>query len=291
MAAVITAEAEASSLFGSECVPANDSLANQLPEEIAKVLEGLDLQTTTLGQVRAALESNLGLQSGSLDEHREAIRDILQERIQEMQNTDNHGEASPMDGATDETPPPKSKDREKKRRRLMEAAIRLAKKCRRGDGAGAGAVVVEQPELDGVEGPLEVHIGGVPVNVPLKTLYSGRRGFHVYQPVTVTLGGRQVELNCLVTCAVNDCKDLAVLQAELAGADSKDGELQKPQDAAEPEALTVEQDAAELFENPEALTVEQDAAASDDAEAEAAEEQAEVEAEQAAEAEAAGSGA
>lgn len=282
MAAVITAEVpvekvQAETLLASDCGLAKDSLANQLPEEIAKVLEGLDLQMTTLGQVRAALESNLGLQSGALDEHREAIRDILQERIQEMQNTDNHDEASPVDGATDETPPPKSKDREKKRRRLMEAAIRLAKKCRRGDGAGSGAVVVEQPELEGVEGPLEVHIGGVPVNVPLKTLYSGRRGFHVYQPVTVTLGGRQVELNCLVTCAVNDCKDLAVLQAELAGADSisKDDVIEPP--------------GQKPLEDPEALTVEQDAAASEDAQTEDAEEQ--VEAEQAAEAEAAGSGA
>jgi len=273
MAAAISAEAEASSVLGSECVLAKDGLADQLPEEIAKVLEGLDLQTTTLGQVRAALESNLGLQAGALDEHKEAIRDILQERIQDMQSTGDHEEASPMEGAADETPPPKSKDREKKRRRLMEAAIRLAKKCRRGDGAGAGGVVEEQAELEGVEGPLEVHIGGVPVNVPLKTLYSGRRGFHLYQPVTVTLGGRQIELNCLVTCAVKDCKDLAVLQAELARADSKD--------------------AAEALEDPAALTEEQEVAASENAGAEAVvpEEQADVEAEQAAAAEAAGSGA
>merc|ERR1719409_1857859 len=89
---------------------ADDSLMERLPGEVARVLDGLDLQNTTLGQVRAALETNLGLQSGALAEHKEYIGGILQEKIQQMQ------EENADDKETEATtPPPKEKDKRKKR--------------------------------------------------------------------------------------------------------------------------------------------------------------------------------
>jgi len=306
MAAVITPEAELCAAAPmaveveaktSEEAP-GDSLASRLREEVGKVLQGLDLQSTTLGQMRSALETNLSLQAGALDEHKDSIRNLLQERIQQMQDKNAADEADAADEAASkdcqpeveaETPPRKYK-MDKKRRRLMEAAIRLARKCRRGDATGAGAPVVQQPELDGIEGPLAVQIGGMEVTVPLKTLYSGRRGFHTYQPVTVTMGGRKVELNCLITCAVAECKDLAMLQAELTKAESKDDAeapqetveatepaldaAQAPKDAAvdaseaPKEAAEVQVDAAEVPVDVavEATEVTQEAAVSEDVE-------------------------
>merc|ERR1719162_353404 len=86
------------------------SLAARLPQEVAKVLEGLDLQSTTLGQVRIALEGNLGLELGSLDEHKDAIKELLQEKIQQMQaqeqDKENIGEEAVTDSqeAQAETP-------------------------------------------------------------------------------------------------------------------------------------------------------------------------------------------
>lgn len=263
MAAVIAAEEVAAPMqVEVEASPAkDDTLAARLPEEVAKVLQGLDLESTTLGKVRVALEVNLGLQYGALDEHKDAIKQLLQDKIQEMQaqeqDKENIGEEAVADSqeAQAETPPPKQ-NKDKKRRRLMEAAIRLAKKCRRGDTAGGDEAVVKQPELEGIDEPLEVEIGGVKVKVPLKTLYSGRKGFHAYQPVTVMMNGRQVELNCMVTCAVSDVKDLAVLQAELATADAQDAKSE-PETAAATEETEAE--AAKVIE--ESVEEEADAPA------------------------------
>jgi len=64
------------------------AFAKQLREEVAKVLRsGLDLQTTTLGQVRASIEKSLNLESGELDEHKELIGNLFQEKIQEMEDS------------------------------------------------------------------------------------------------------------------------------------------------------------------------------------------------------------
>merc|ERR1719359_92474 len=57
----------------------------KLREEVGRVLQGIDLANTTLGKVRKTIEANLELESGALDEHKEYVVSLLQEKIQQMQ--------------------------------------------------------------------------------------------------------------------------------------------------------------------------------------------------------------
>lgn len=59
--------------------------AKELRVEVTRVLEHLDLASTNLGQVRALMESNLCLEPGKLDEHKDFIGGLIQDRIQQMQ--------------------------------------------------------------------------------------------------------------------------------------------------------------------------------------------------------------
>jgi len=52
---------------------------------------GLDLASTTLGQVRALLETNLGLEAGALEELRDVVKNLLSEKINEMQGVEDDG--------------------------------------------------------------------------------------------------------------------------------------------------------------------------------------------------------
>jgi hypothetical protein len=62
-------------------------LADKLREEVWRVLDvlGFDLQTMTLGKVRKAIEAKLCQEAGSLDEHKDYINELLQEKVQSMQ--------------------------------------------------------------------------------------------------------------------------------------------------------------------------------------------------------------
>jgi len=64
------------------------ALVMQLRDEVGRVLEGLDLASTSLKQVRSQMEANLSMDPGSLDEHKDYIDGLLQEKIQHMQSPD-----------------------------------------------------------------------------------------------------------------------------------------------------------------------------------------------------------
>lgn len=239
-------------------------LRRQYSEEVATILsEGLDLNNTTLGQVRAALEVKLGLESGALDERKDDIRNLLQEKIQQMNDEDLADEAvpqSPEAEADAQTPPPKNKDRvQKRKRRLMEAAVRLMKKCRHAEPSRTVVAEAEQPKLDGV-GPLKVQIGGVEVEVPLKTLYSGRQGFHACQPITVQMGGRQMQMTCLVSCAITEFKELGSEEPSGPQTEKKpeDDEAQK-EDEDIMKSLGLLSDEEEVAPEPEQVLLEEGA--------------------------------
>lgn len=190
----------------------SDALESRLREGVTEVLQGLDLQSTTLGQVRSALEEKLGMNAGSLDEHKLIIRSLLEEKIQQLDVADATQDENPEEDEEEaQTPEPKKrKDKAMKRkRRLIQAAAHLMRKCRRTEASKEVAAAAAEPDIDltGVEGPLKVQIGEVQVDVPLKTLYGGRRGFHATRPLTLLMGGRQVELTCMISCAITGVKE------------------------------------------------------------------------------------
>jgi hypothetical protein len=230
-------------------VPNETSLGQRLRDEVSKVLEGLDLQSTTLGQVRAAIATNLGLQACDLEEHKAEIRSLLEEKIQAMQGDAleaTAAEAEEQEGEA-QTPQPKSKDKKlKRKRRMMQAAVHLMKKCRKAEPSAELKEEVTHPELqlEGVEGPLRATIAGVEVDVPLKTLYSGRPGFHTYRPLTIEVGGKRLEMTCMISCAIAECKDQSAEEQKLEE-EKEDNAMDEElvQDAGE--AAGLEQEAAQ----------------------------------------------
>jgi len=178
-------------------------LKGRLRTEVACVLEGADLSSTTLGQVRATLENKMGLEIGTLMGHREYIRELLQEKIQEMQE---HAADEVQDETELQTSPKKDKNKDKKRRRrIMEATVHLAKKYRRVERLIAnGDVVISS--ADDMQ-PLEMKIGDATVIVPFKKFNDGRQGFHCVQPVVVQREGRKMQMQCLISCAVLDSEE------------------------------------------------------------------------------------
>jgi len=219
-----------------------DDFALRLREEVGCLLKGLDLQSTTLGQVRSKLEVNLGVEAGYLDEYKATIGELLQEQIQQMQEGQEEAEAGPEEA---QTPEPKKKQL-KRKRQAMKAALHLMRKCRRAEAAKVDA----PPEADSttVAGPLKVQIGGVEVEVPLKKLFSGRSGFHTFLPVTVEMEGKEVELSCMISCAINEPKEQAATEdherTSLEEQEKQDGD--SAQDAEMPQHETVEEMIAEV---------------------------------------------
>merc|ERR1712232_518822 len=97
----------------------------------------------------------------------------------------------------------KNKNR-KRRRRIMEGTVHLAKKYRHAERLIATSAPIP-PSADDLEA-LPVKIGDVEVVVPFKRFNDERRGFHSVQPVVVQIGGRKMEMQCLISCAVMDCE-------------------------------------------------------------------------------------
>lgn len=186
-------------------------LKGRLRDEVACVLEGADLSSTTLGQVRAKLEHKMGLESGGLNPHREYLRELLQEKIQEMQE---NADEEVQDGNGIQTPPRKEENKEKKRRRrIMEATVHLAKKYRRVERLGTNGGAAQSPAEE-IQ-PIEVKIGDATVNVPFKKFNDGRQGFHCMQQVVVERGGRKMQMQCMISCAVMENEDFAETLAEV----------------------------------------------------------------------------
>ena len=80
--------------------------AKQLQDEVEKLFEGgLDIETATLRQVRASIEQTLSLDSGALDEHKDFIGKLFQEKIQKVDNPTDF--AKPSREATEPAPPAK----------------------------------------------------------------------------------------------------------------------------------------------------------------------------------------
>jgi len=65
-------------------VPLAPGLARKLRKQVRKVLRGLVLENTSLGQFRAMLEKKLGFGHGALDEHRHYIGKLLQAQLGEV---------------------------------------------------------------------------------------------------------------------------------------------------------------------------------------------------------------
>jgi|EP00427_Karlodinium_veneficum_P024405 hypothetical protein len=220
-------------------------LKGRLRDEVACVLEGADLSSTTLGQVRAKLEHKMGLESGGLNPHREYLRELLQEKIQEMQE---NADEEVQDENGIQTPPRKEENKEKKRRRrIMEATIHLAKKYRRVERLGTNGGAAQSPAEE-IQ-PIEVKIGDATVNVPFKKFNDGRQGFHCMQQVVVERGGRKMQMQCMISCAVMENEDFAETLAEVPETEAQEV-LEKTSEALQTEVLElVTEDAPQPEEN------------------------------------------
>lgn len=174
----------------------------RLGREIARVISSGNLGTMSLKQLRAQLEHDLGLQIGSLDEHKSRIACLAQLAIQEMQ-------AALV--SVDATPPRSGQKSKSRRAKVLSTATPSKKKRRVLEHNGTSG----QSEHGHTDTPLDfqqpanslrVQIEGKELEAPVRTFSSGASGFYTCRRLEASIGGQQCQLQCLVQCVIIDSK-------------------------------------------------------------------------------------
>eukprot|EP00450_Noctiluca_scintillans_P000689 CAMPEP_0194484010 /NCGR_PEP_ID=MMETSP0253-20130528/5473_1 /TAXON_ID=2966 /ORGANISM="Noctiluca scintillans" /LENGTH=173 /DNA_ID=CAMNT_0039323753 /DNA_START=51 /DNA_END=572 /DNA_ORIENTATION=- len=162
-----------------------------MQEQIAKILESRDLTQTSLKEVRTALEQQLGLAPGALDEHKAKVKELATAEISRIQAT--------AEGSASSDKPEAEADRQKKGKRPREEGKNtMARQSQCG---------LTRAEFKDKASGFTVEIGGRTVSVNPKLFSTGSCGFYGAQKVDIKVGGSTLSMQCQVNCAVIGSKN------------------------------------------------------------------------------------
>lgn len=195
-------------------------MASLLPADaemhIKAILQGQDLTTMSLKEVRAQLETKLGKEAGSLDPAKGEIKVLVSAEISRQQaeeggsgsSSGSEGEEKESKGATSKQGTKRGRDDEaaaKPKRSVSDGPIEKKKRVQKGEGKGAGlrqsSAMTRQAFMDTAQA-FKVNIGGKEVKVPPKKFSTGSCGFYQNTKVQLDVDGQSLVLQCQFSCQI-----------------------------------------------------------------------------------------
>lgn len=170
---------------------------------VRTILEGQDLTTMSLKEVRSKLEVKLGKEPGSLDPAKGEIKALVSAEItRQQEQEEGDGSASGSDSGGKKQATATKRDREEKKDDDEPSA---RKKKKKGEGKGAtkrqSDAMTRKHFMDNAQ-PFKVKIGDKEVKVPPKNFSTGSCGFYASQKVTLDVDGQPLTLQCQFSCQV-----------------------------------------------------------------------------------------
>eukprot|EP00401_Gymnodinium_catenatum_P055213 CAMPEP_0117502920 /NCGR_PEP_ID=MMETSP0784-20121206/24060_1 /TAXON_ID=39447 /ORGANISM="" /LENGTH=182 /DNA_ID=CAMNT_0005298215 /DNA_START=43 /DNA_END=591 /DNA_ORIENTATION=+ len=174
---------------------------SELTEHVKAVLEGQDLNSVSMKDVRRALEARLKLPEQAMDEHKNLIKAVVEPVIQEM--------TTPKESVNDAT---------RTSAPAAPAAASTPSKGKKGKGrgeAGPGSTKKRQAELmtrdefTKVAKSIPVKIGGKEFDVPSRVFSTGSCGYFLNAKAPITVGEQEVTVQCSVTLTIVGSKEWA----------------------------------------------------------------------------------
>lgn len=182
----------------SDAPAAASLLPADIETHIKALLEGQDLTTLSLKEVRTRLETKLGKPAGSLDVAKAELKVLVAAEMKRIQEAAESSSSS----SSDEAKKPGAESKQGTKRSAEPDPQPTKKKGRQSKGAPVskkqGSLMSRKEFMEKAKG-CTVNIGNTEVQVPPKAYSTGSSGFYANTKVTLMVAGVPLSLQCQIT--------------------------------------------------------------------------------------------
>eukprot|EP00931_Biecheleriopsis_adriatica_P076046 TRINITY_DN497_c0_g1_i4.p1 TRINITY_DN497_c0_g1~~TRINITY_DN497_c0_g1_i4.p1 ORF type:complete len:405 (+),score=110.10 TRINITY_DN497_c0_g1_i4:68-1216(+) len=189
---------------------------------VSSLLEGKDLTTISMKEMRASMEKQLGLEEGGLDDRREEVLELVRAEVQRISSGEPVAAQKPSSNRTNagkrkRTASTNTKDWRRLLQRYEDRAVKVEdpqSEVQQEQDASATGPLDESPTEKATSStpsrteflqkslPLSVQVAGQTLELPSKCFSSGSLGYYTCTKLQVTLDGVPREIQCQVSCSL-----------------------------------------------------------------------------------------